>query len=64
MPNEVLQILYFLQLTSSDSILQSFPKLLNKVELRRIRRKEYRCISAKSNEKKIISSKLKKFAVM
>jgi hypothetical protein len=53
MLNEVLQIFYFLQLTSFDSILQNFPKLLNKVELRRIKRKEYRCIFAKSNEKKL-----------
>jgi hypothetical protein len=42
MLNEVLQMLYFLQFTSFDTILQHFSKLLNRVELRRIRRRVYK----------------------
>jgi hypothetical protein len=49
MLNEVLQIFYFLQLTSFDSILQNFPKLLDRVKLGGIGREVYRYVSSFDN---------------
>jgi hypothetical protein len=63
MLNEVLQMLYFLQFTSFDTILH-FSNLLNRVELRRIRRGVYRYIFAKSNKKNCFLKTLLKFAVV